>query len=145
MRPALRYVAVASSLLAASACARMAEPVSPLAMADPTETAFAPPPAAHHGFNPFFHHASLTRPAPSRTLSSSSPIADLCADAQAKAVLDRDLPGLTTRPEFDFFKHMNLKTLKAMSRGKMTDEDVARVDADLAKLPPSSQTVAFAP
>ena len=79
-------------------------------------------------------------PAPSplafARLDINTPVSRLCADPRAKAVLDSDLPGLTTRPEFAFFKNMSLKTLKKMSRGQMTDADLAKVDAELALISP---------
>lgn len=67
-------------------------------------------------------------------LDLNTPVVRLCADPRAKAVLDSDLPGLTTRPEFPFFKNMSLMTLKKMSRGQMTDADLAKVDAELARI-----------
>ena len=73
-------------------------------------------------------HGALQR------LSVNAPIATLCADPRAKAVLDSDLPGLTTRPEYVFFKGMSLRRLQSMSRGRMSDADLAKVDAELAKL-----------
>ena len=67
-------------------------------------------------------------------LDLNTPVSRLCANARAKAVLDADLPGLTTRPEFPFFKSMSLNTLKKMSRGQMSDADLAKVQAELAQL-----------
>ncbi len=67
-------------------------------------------------------------------LSVNATIAALCADPRAKAVLDTDLPGLTSRPEYMFFKSMSLRRLQSMSRGRMTDADLAKVDAELAKI-----------
>ena len=67
-------------------------------------------------------------------LSINAPIATLCADPRAKAVLDTDLPGLTSRPEYAFFKNMSLRTLASMSRGRLTDADLAKVDAELSKI-----------
>ena len=64
----------------------------------------------------------------------NTPVSRLCADPRAKAVLDADLPGLTTRPEYMFFKHMSLNRLKAASRGRMTDADLAKVDAELQRI-----------
>ena len=64
----------------------------------------------------------------------NTPVSRLCADPRAKAVLDTDLPGLTTRPEFPFFKGMSLNTLKKMSRGQMSDADLAKVQAELAQI-----------
>ena len=73
-----------------------------------------------------------------RRLGLDTPVAALCADPRAKAVLDSDLPGLTTRPEYLFFKHMSLNNLKDMSRGKLTAADLAKVDAALQRIGPTS-------
>ena len=67
-------------------------------------------------------------------LDLDTPVGRLCADPRAKAVLDTDLPGLTTRPEYPFFKNMSLNTLKKMSRGQMSDADLAKVRAELAHI-----------
>ena len=87
---------------------------------------------------PELGETSAAAPAAYRTaslrLSINTPVVQLCADPRAKAVLDSDMPGLTTRPEYDFFKHMSLKTLKSMSGGKMTDADLRRVDAELQRI-----------
>ena len=77
---------------------------------------------------------AATRPVVLAKLDINTPVARLCANARAKAVLDSDLPGLTTRPEFPFFKNMSLKTLKKMSHGQMTDADLAKVQAELAQI-----------
>lgn len=128
-RVAIRASSAGLAFLALAACAHTAPP-GPEGVAD----LGAEPPGG----------AKAARP---QALSSRSSIAELCANAQAKAVLDRDLPGLTARPEFDLFKHMSLRTLKSMSGGRLTDADVAKVDVDLAKLPPETTrtTAALAP
>jgi hypothetical protein len=58
----------------------------------------------------------------------------ICATPSGKAVLDRDLPGLTTRPEFPMFKAMTLKQLEPMSKGHITDAVLAKVQRDLAEV-----------
>lgn len=61
----------------------------------------------------------------------STPIADLADKPETKAILDKELPGLTAHPDFDQFKGMTLKALQPMSGGAMTDEQLAKVQADL--------------
>ncbi len=73
-------------------------------------------------------------PAPLSPLSLDSSIEAICASRAGKAVLDRDLPGLTTRPEFAMFKAMTLKQLKPMSRGHITDAVLVKVASDLKAL-----------
>ena len=70
-------------------------------------------------------------------LDLDTPVSRLCANPRAKAVLDSDLPGLTTRPEFPFFKNMSLNTLQKMSRGQMSRADLAKVRTELALLAPA--------
>ena len=71
-------------------------------------------------------------PAPS---VDKTPIADLAAKPETKAILDKDVPGLTAHPAFDQFKGMTLKDLQPMSQGQLTDAQIAAVQADLDKLP----------
>ena len=72
------------------------------------------------------------------------PVGDLCGHPETRAVIDRDLPGLSRRPEYIFFKHMSLRQLQAASRGRMSDADLERVAADLDALdagsPPAELT-----
>ncbi|UIJ44223.1 hypothetical protein LZK98_14210 [Sphingomonas cannabina] len=73
-------------------------------------------------------------PAPAAKFSTQTPIQELAADPAAKVVLEKDLPGLTARPEYEMFKGMSLRQLQAYSDGKLTDELLAKVDTDLAAI-----------
>ena len=64
--------------------------------------------------------------------SLDTPIETIVADAAAKAVLDADLPGVSTHPAFDQFKAMSLTQVQPLSQGAITDEALAKVKADLA-------------
>lgn len=68
------------------------------------------------------------------TYALSTPIQRLVADPAAKAVLDRELPGLTTHERYDQFKGMSLLALKPFSGGLITDERLSAVDAGLKAL-----------
>jgi len=70
----------------------------------------------------------------------ATPIADLAAKPETKAILDKDLPGLTAHPAFDQFKAMTLKALQPMSGGNLTDEQLAAVQADLDALAKTDTT-----
>ncbi len=81
--------------------------------------------------------AGVARPPAARLstpLTINTSIEAICATPAGKAVLDRDLPGLTTRPEFPMFKAMTLKQIEPMSKGHITDAVLAKVQADLAAL-----------
>lgn len=64
----------------------------------------------------------------------TTPIETLVANPAAKAVLDKDLPGLTTHEAYDQFKSMSLKQVQPMSQGAITDAMITAVQADLDKL-----------
>lgn len=61
-----------------------------------------------------------------------TPVEVLVADPKAKTVLDMDLPGLVSHPQYDSFKGMGLSTLAAFAPDKLTPEVLAKVKADLA-------------
>ncbi|CAN5455058.1 hypothetical protein BH10PSE5_BH10PSE5_26290 [soil metagenome] len=74
--------------------------------------------------------------APAATLSvEATPIETLVANPAAKAVLDKDIPGMTTHEAYDQFKSMTLTQVAPMSQGAITDDMLKTVQADLDKLP----------
>lgn len=81
---------------------------------------------------------TATTPSPAPTAAAKytvdTPLETIVADPAAKAVLDKDMPGLTTHAMFDQFKSMSLKQLAPMSGGKITDEGLVKVGAELATL-----------
>lgn len=83
------------------------------------QTAPAPAPAA---------------PAAAPKFTLDTPIQEIVADAQGKAAIDKNLPGLIGLPQYDMFKGLSLNQLKAYSDGKLTDEILAKTAADLAAI-----------
>ena len=61
-----------------------------------------------------------------------TPIETLMANPKTKAVIEADLPMIPTHPSYEMFKGMSLNELVPMSDGKMTDELMKKVGADLA-------------
>lgn len=123
--------AVAASLLAGGAARAAPPPADDQLTADALPDLGDPMPPAPA--------AAARSPLVMARMDLNTPVSRLCADPRAKAVLDTDLPGLTTRPEFPFFKSMSLNTLKKMSRGHMSDADLAKVQSELARLDESGQ------
>lgn len=78
--------------------------------------------------------APAAAPAAAVKFTLDTPIQDIVADAQGKAVLDKDLPGLTSLPQYDMFKGLSLKQVQAYSDGKLTDDLLAKTAADLAAI-----------
>ena len=62
----------------------------------------------------------------------AAPTETIAADPAGKAVLDKDMPGLTTHEAYDSFKSMSLKAVQPMSNGAISDAALAKVAADLA-------------
>ncbi len=64
-----------------------------------------------------------------------STIGDLLDNPETKAVLDKDIPGMSANPQIDMARGMTLRAVQHYSPDTMTDELLAKVDADLAKVP----------
>jgi hypothetical protein len=79
--------------------------------------------------------ASTTASTPAPPYSRDTPVEKMTSDPAAVAVLNKDLPGLLTAPEFAIFKSMSLKQLQQASGGDLSEVDVAKAEADLQALP----------
>jgi len=82
---------------------------------------------------------ALADPQPAATAQAAkftldTPIEALVADPRAKAVLDTDLPSLTSNPQYDQFKGMSLTVLASFAPDKLTPERLDKVKADLARI-----------
>jgi hypothetical protein len=77
---------------------------------------------------------TVATPAAAYTVADTD-IGTLLDDPAAKAVLDKNLPGFTANPQIDMARAMTLKAVQPYAADKLTDEALAKVDADLAKLP----------
>lgn len=78
--------------------------------------------------------APLASPAAGGGLSLDTPIADLIADPRAKAILDRDLPGLSEDENLATIKTLSLRKLAPLSGGQMTAALLDKVGTDLAAI-----------
>ncbi len=79
--------------------------------------------------------AAPTAPsAPAALFSVETPIEALVADARSKAVLDKYLPGIDQVPQYDMFKAMSLKAIAPYSQGMISDDLLAKIEADLAAI-----------
>ena len=99
--------------------------------------AFAQAPAATPA--PAAAPASASAPAPAPAAAGalsveSTPIETIVANPAGKAVLDKDLPGLTTHEAYEQFKAMTLAQVAPMSQGAITPEALKTVQADLDKI-----------
>ncbi len=79
--------------------------------------------------------APAAAPAAAAKFSADTPIADLFANEAAKAVLVADgLGDVDKHPAYDQFKGMSFRAVAPFSEGKITDELLAKLDTDLAKV-----------
>jgi len=74
-------------------------------------------------------------PAPAARPTIDSPIKDLLANDQTRAVLEKHLPGISQHPARPQFEDMTLVEVAPLSQGAVTPEIIAAIDADLKKLP----------
>lgn len=107
------------------------------------ESAIAAQPALSS--SPTTAPAVTEQPVTASAYSLDTPIAALIADPRAKAVLDRDLPGLSSDENLDKFKTLSLRRLAPLSGGQLTAELMTKVAFDLAALaggapPPAAKT-----
>ena len=72
--------------------------------------------------------------APTIFSSASTPIGTLLDDAAAKAVLDKNVPGLTTNPQIEMARGMTLRDIQAYAAEQLTDTVLKQIDTDLAAL-----------
>jgi hypothetical protein len=84
--------------------------------------------------------AAATPAAPAAAAGALSvdktPIEAIVANPAGKAVLDKDLPGLSTHEAYEQFKTMTLTQLAPMSQGAIDDTKLKAVQADLDKVKP---------
>jgi hypothetical protein len=99
------------------------------AMAAGAALAQTPPPAAAA---PMSGMAGMT----GKPSVKTSMISDLLANPGAKAVIDKDLPGLTADPRLQQAMSMTLTDIEPYSEGKITDAVLAKVQTDFDALPP---------
>lgn len=67
--------------------------------------------------------------------SLKTPIERIAADPAARAILERELPGFTTHPQYEQFKAMSLDALMAMFPNAVPRERAKAVDAALRAIP----------
>ena len=67
--------------------------------------------------------------------TSETAIGTLLDDPAAREVIDKHVPGFSSKPQIDMARSMTLKAIQQYDPTTYTDEVLAKIDADLAKLP----------
>jgi len=68
--------------------------------------------------------------------TSESSIGELIDNPETKAIFDKHLPGVSSNEQFEMAKAMTLRQVQAYAPDQFTDETLAKMDAELAKVPP---------
>ena len=67
--------------------------------------------------------------------TSTTTIGTLLDDPAAKAIVEKNIPGMTTNGQIDMARGMTLKDIQQYSSEQVTDERLAAIDTELASLP----------
>jgi len=67
--------------------------------------------------------------------TSETSIGDLVANPETRAIFDKYLPGVSTNSQLEMAKVMTPRQVQSYAPDMFTDEALAKIDADLAKLP----------
>ena len=75
-------------------------------------------------------------PAASGYSTATTDLGTLLDDPAAKAVLDKYIAAMIGNPQIDMARSMTLKSLQGFAGDTLTDDVLAKIDADLKALPP---------
>lgn len=67
--------------------------------------------------------------------TATTPLGDLIANPDTKAVLEKHIPGISANPEIEPVKGLSLKAIQSYAPDRLPDALLAAIDADLAKVP----------
>jgi hypothetical protein len=79
------------------------------------------------------HQTNLAQPSRPK-FSLDTPVEAIAADRRGKAVLDRDVPGLTSDPHYVLIEGMSLRQIATISGGQLTSSMLDQVQADFDRL-----------
>jgi para-nitrobenzyl esterase len=66
--------------------------------------------------------------------SAATTIGALLDNPEARAILDKYMPGFSTQPQIEMARPMTLTAVQAYAPDMITADVLAKIDADLAKL-----------
>ena len=78
--------------------------------------------------------AAPAAPSAAKYNSTETTVGTLLDDPAAKAIIEKHIPGFTTSDQVDLARAMTLKQVQQYAPDDVTDEKLAAIDADLAKL-----------
>lgn len=78
--------------------------------------------------------APAAAPAAPKYSTDDTDIGTLIDNPATKAILEKHIPGMTTSDQIDMARSMTLKAIQQYASDMVTDERLAAIDADFAKL-----------
>lgn len=79
--------------------------------------------------------STLTIAGPAHYTTEDTAVGDLIDNPKSRAIVDKYIPGFSSSEQIDMARGMTLKSIQAFSPDAVTDDALAKIDADLAKLP----------
>jgi len=74
-------------------------------------------------------------PAKAKYTVEETDLGTLLDNPVTKAIVEKHIPGMTTNDQVDMARGMSLKAIQQYAPDEVTDQRLAAIDADLAKLP----------
>lgn len=78
--------------------------------------------------------APAATPAAPKYSTADTDIGTLIDNPATKAILEKHIPGMTASDQIDMARSMTLKAIQAYASDMITDERLAAIDAEFAKL-----------
>ena len=79
--------------------------------------------------------AAPAAPAKAKYTVEETDLGTLLDNPATKAIVEKHIPGMTTNDQVDMARGMSLKAIQQYAPDEVTDQRLAAIDADLAKLP----------
>lgn len=73
------------------------------------------------------------KPAPKYTTTDTD-IGTLLDNPETKAIIEKNIPGMTTNPQIDMARGMTLRGIQAYAADQVTDARLAAIDTEFSKL-----------
>ena len=93
----------------------------------------ASPAFAQDGHGGHADHAAPAAAAAAR-LNLDTPVETIMADADGKAVLEANLPGIGAHEHYEHFKAMGLRQIAAVAPAQLSAEVLAKIESGLAAI-----------
>ena len=77
---------------------------------------------------------AAAKPAAPKYSTADTDIGTLLDNPVTKAIIEKNIPGMTANPQVDMARGMTLRAIQAYAADQVTDARLAAIDAELAKV-----------